>query len=134
MMGVRSDVEELLPGFDAFALTSRTEGLPLVLLEAMATKLPVVSTAVGGIPDLVEHYVTGFLSRADDRAQFTRQLARLSVDRTLSRQVGEAGRDHVLECHSVERMAKQYDALYTWALQSRGSRGRQSSRPSFPPE
>ena len=68
MLGARDDVESILAAFDAFALTSRTEGLPLVILEAMATGLPVLSTAVGGIPDLVEHHVTGLLSQPGDRA------------------------------------------------------------------
>jgi glycosyltransferase involved in cell wall biosynthesis len=121
LVGVRTDVELMLSSFDAFALTSRTEGLPLVLLEAMATALPVVSTAVGGIPDLVEHGVTGLLSPAGGRAQLTRQLARLSTDPALSRQLGEAGRHHVRRRHSLERMALEYEALYLRALAPRSA-------------
>ncbi|HTM46915.1 MAG TPA: glycosyltransferase, partial [Polyangiaceae bacterium] len=62
LLGARDDVEHILPAFDAFALTSHTEGLPLVVLEAMATGLPVISTAVGGIPDIIQHGVTGLLT------------------------------------------------------------------------
>jgi glycosyltransferase involved in cell wall biosynthesis len=116
MLGEREDVENILAAFDAFALTSRTEGLPLVLLEAMATGLPVLSTAVGGIPDLVDHRVTGLLSQAGDRASLTRELACLSTDVSLSRQLGEAGRREILQRHSVDRMAKEYAILYESTL------------------
>lgn len=116
MLGARDDVEDILAAFDAFALTSRTEGLPLVLLEAMATGLPVISTAVGGIPDLVEHRVTGFLAPAGERAPLTRQLDWLSTDGTLSRQIGEAARHDVLALHSVQQMADAYSALYESTL------------------
>ncbi len=116
MLGARADVESVLAAFDAFALSSRTEGLPLALLEAMATGLPVVSTAVGGIPDLVQHEVTGLLSPAGDPAPLTRHLALLSADGPLSRRIGEAGRRQVLERHSMARMAKEYGALYESAL------------------
>ena len=112
MLGEREDVANILGALDAFALTSRTEGLPLVLLEAMASGLPVLSTAVGGIPDLVEHRVTGLLSQAGDRASLTRQLACLSTDGSLSRQMGEAGRHEILQRHSVDRMASEYGILY----------------------
>lgn len=92
MTGARSDVERVLAACDAFALTSRT-GLPLVLLEAMATALPVISTAVGGVPDLVSHRATGFLVTAGtDHAPLTRQLDRLSMNGSLSRQIGRAAR------------------------------------------
>jgi glycosyltransferase involved in cell wall biosynthesis len=119
MTGVREDVADVLSALDAFALTSRTEGLPLVLLEAMATALPIVSTAVGGIPDLLEHRVTGFLARAGDCAPIRRQLSFLSMDGSLSRQIGEAARHDVLERHSVERMANEYGALYARTLAAR---------------
>jgi glycosyltransferase involved in cell wall biosynthesis len=116
MLGERHDVESILAALDAFALTSRTEGLPLVLLEAMATGLPVISTAVGGIPDLVEHGVTGLLSPAADRESLREHLATLSTDRSLSSQMGEAGRNEVLRRYSVDRMASEYEALYRSTL------------------
>jgi glycosyltransferase involved in cell wall biosynthesis len=123
MTGARSDVQNLLAAFDAFALTSRTEGLPLVLLEAMAMGLPVVSTAVGGIPDLVEHRVTGFLLPSGDVARLSRQLSLLSTDFSLSRQIGEAARRTVLERYSLTRMANDYEALYQSLVRSRHGRG-----------
>jgi glycosyltransferase involved in cell wall biosynthesis len=126
MTGARSDVQNLLAAFDAFALTSRTEGLPLVLLEAMAMGLPVISTAVGGIPDLVEHRVTGFLLPPGDVARLSRQLASLSTDFSLSRQIGQAGRRAVLERYSLARMASDYEALYESLVRSR--RGMQAPR------
>ncbi|HEX4339249.1 MAG TPA: glycosyltransferase [Polyangiaceae bacterium] len=119
MTGARSDVQNLLAAFDCFALTSRTEGLPLVLLEAMAMGLPVVSTAVGGIPDLVEHRVTGFLLPSGDVARLSRQLSTLSNDFTLSRQVGEAARRQVLARYSLDRMANEYETLYSSLVRQR---------------
>jgi len=112
MLGKRDDVESLLAAFDAFALSSRTEGLPLVLLEAMAAGLPVVSTAVGGIPDLVMHGVTGLLCSPGDGAGLARELASLSADGLLSRRIADEGRTQVLRRHSLDRMAKEYGLLY----------------------
>jgi glycosyltransferase involved in cell wall biosynthesis len=122
MTGARGDVERLLAAADVFALTSRTEGLPLVLLEAMATGLPVVSSAVGGIPDVVEHRATGLLFEAGALEPLRRQLDWLSMDAPLSRQLGRAARHHVVTRYSVERMAAEYDALYADALWRRERR------------
>jgi glycosyltransferase involved in cell wall biosynthesis len=124
MLGEREDVESILAALDAFALTSRTEGLPLVLLEAMATGLPVLSTAVGGIPDLLEHRVTGLLAGAGDWAAFTSNLECLSMDGSLSRQVGEAGRREVHQRYSLDRMAREYGALYESTLRHKRQVGR----------
>ena len=112
MPGACSNVNEMLEAFDVFALSSKTEGLPLVLLEAMATELPVVTTAVGGIPDVVENEVTGFLFRPGGRGALTRQLVRLFGLQPLGRQVGVAARRAVSKTHSVEQMTDSYDALY----------------------
>jgi glycosyltransferase involved in cell wall biosynthesis len=119
MTGARPDVERVLAASDAFALTSRTEGLPLVLLEAMATGLPVVTSAVGGIPDVVEHRATGLLYEAGTLAPLRRQLEWLSIDAPLSRQLGRAARHHVATKYSVERMATEYEALYADVLWQR---------------
>jgi glycosyltransferase involved in cell wall biosynthesis len=111
-LGARDDVEHILPAFDAFALTSHTEGLPLVVLEAMATGLPVISTAVGGIPDIIQHGVTGLLTTPGSRASLTFQLSELATAPALGLQLGTAARQQVLRHHSVKRMAAEYEALY----------------------
>jgi glycosyltransferase involved in cell wall biosynthesis len=124
VLGERDDVDSILAALDAFALTSRTEGLPLVLLEAMATGLPVVSTAVGGIPDLLEHRVTGLLSPAGDRASLTSELATLSTDGLFSRKMGDAGKREIHTRYSVDRMAREYGALYESTLRRSRRLGR----------
>jgi glycosyltransferase involved in cell wall biosynthesis len=110
--GGRNDVERLLAAFDAFVLTSKTEGLPLVLLEAMAMGLPVVSTAVGGIPDLIEDGVTGYLVPPGDERELMRRLVWLATHPSAGLRVGEAARAVALERYSLERMADGYEALY----------------------
>jgi glycosyltransferase involved in cell wall biosynthesis len=120
--GARSDVSALLSAFDVFALTSRSEGLPLVLLEAMAMGLPVLSTAVGGIPDLIEHGVTGFLVDPADEGGLMTQLIWLSSRPQSALDVANSGRRLVLERHSTEHMARDYEDLYFRVL--RGVRGR----------
>ena len=125
LTGARHDVSALLSAFDVFALTSRSEGLPLVLLEAMAMGLPVLSTAVGGIPDLVEHGVTGFLVDATDHAGLVTQLIWLSSRPQSALDVASAARRTVLERHSTEHMASAYEDLYFRVL--RGVRGSRSA-------
>lgn len=110
--GSRKDVERLLSAFDVFALSSRTEGLPLVLLEAMSTGLPVVSTAVGGIPDLITDGETGLLVPPRDVAKLAAALETLRHDRAVAGRVGEAGRRRVLDRYSAQRMAREYEDLY----------------------
>ncbi|HXK16292.1 MAG TPA: glycosyltransferase, partial [Polyangiaceae bacterium] len=110
--GTRSDVTALLSALDVFALTSDSEGLPLVLLEAMAMGLPIVSTSVGGIPDIIEHDRTGFLVEPDNKNELTRRLIWLATRPQLALDAASAGRRLVVERHSVERMADDYERLY----------------------
>ena len=112
MTGARTDVEQLLAAFDVFALTSKSEGLPLVLLEAMATHLPVVASAVGGIPDAIEHGVTGFLFPAGRREDLRLELVKLLSRPMHGRGVGHAARRAVARRYSVQRMAEGYATLY----------------------
>jgi glycosyltransferase involved in cell wall biosynthesis len=112
LTGTRSDVARLLPAFDAFALPSRTEGLPLVLLEAMASGLPVVATSVGGIPDLVASGVTGLLVPPSDISAMRGALFSLAENPALAHDLGGAAQQRVLALHSVDAMAKAYGLLY----------------------
>jgi glycosyltransferase involved in cell wall biosynthesis len=115
LTGARSDIARLLSAFDAFALPSRTEGLPLVLLEAMASELPVVATSVGGIPDLVGSGVTGLLVPPSDIPAMRAALFSLAESPALSHELGGAARRRVLALHSVDAMARAYGHLYQTA-------------------
>jgi glycosyltransferase involved in cell wall biosynthesis len=115
MTGARSDPARLIAAFDAFVLSSRTEGLPIVLLEAMAAGLPVVSTDVGGIGDVVEHGRTGLLVRRDELAHLGAELIRLSEDQLLSRRLGKNAQELVRRRYSLARMADAYASLYEHA-------------------
>jgi glycosyltransferase involved in cell wall biosynthesis len=89
-LGLREDVAELLSACDLFALGSDWEGAPMAVLEAMAAHLPVVATAVGGVPDLVEDAVTGILVPARDRSALGRAMAALERDGERRQRMGAA--------------------------------------------
>ena len=109
--GRRMDVPRLMHAFDAFALSSETEGLPLVVLEAMAAGLPVVCTAVGGIPGVVQEGVTGRLVPVEVGA-LGAALAELAAHPDAARAMGQRGRALALERYSSERMVESYLSLY----------------------
>lgn len=112
LTGARRDVPRCLAALDVFALSSRTEGLPLVIPEAMATGLPVVSTAVGGIPGVLDEGATGFLVPAGDEATLRERLARLAEDRALADALGRRARAAALERYAAERMVRDYLEVY----------------------
>jgi glycosyltransferase involved in cell wall biosynthesis len=112
MTGARRDVPALLAAADAFVLSSDSEGLPIGLLEAWAAGLPVVSTAVGGIPAAVQSGETGLLVPPGDEAALTAALRRVfEGDEALVRIAGR-GHAHVLATYSAEQMANAYASLY----------------------
>jgi glycosyltransferase involved in cell wall biosynthesis len=90
--GMRTDVYRLLPGFDVFALSSRYEGLPIALLEAMATGVACVATRVGGIPEVVVHGREGLLVEPADPGVLAAALEKLVVDDPLRDALGHAAR------------------------------------------
>ena len=110
--GSRRDVPRLLASADVFAMSSITEGLPLVLPEAMASGLPIVSTAVGGIPTVVDEGVTGFLVPAGDSVAMRDRISTLVLDPALRTRMGERARAIALQRYSAERMVSDYLALY----------------------
>jgi glycosyltransferase involved in cell wall biosynthesis len=90
--GSRDDVPTLLTGFDVFAMSSRAEGLPLALMEAMASGLPSVVTPVGGIPEIVEDGVEGLVVPPGDPAMLAEALGLLARDPALRMRLGTAAR------------------------------------------
>jgi glycosyltransferase involved in cell wall biosynthesis len=122
LAGRRADVPRMLTAFDVFALPSTSEGLPLVLPEAMATALPVVATRVGGVPQVVDEGVTGFLVPSQDEAALRDRLATLAADPGRARAFGARARELALERYSLERMWAAYRAIYERvAARRRGS-------------
>jgi glycosyltransferase involved in cell wall biosynthesis len=117
VLGRRMDVARLLTAFDVFALSSKSEGLPLVVPEAMASGLPVVSTAVGGIPGVVDEGETGFLTAVGE-TELRDRLKRLVDDPARARAMGARAREVALERYSAERMTDDYMALYERAVRT----------------
>lgn len=112
LTGARQDVPALLAAADAFVLSSDSEGLPIGLLEAWAAGLPVVSTAVGGIPGAVRSEETGLLVPPGDERALTEALRRvLDGDESVGR-MAESGRAHALDTYSAEHMTNSYFSLY----------------------
>ena len=114
MTGRRMDVPHLVPAFDVFALSSKTEGLPLVVPEAMAAGLPIVATAVGGLPDVVDEGVTGMLVPVEEAA-LRAALESLIGDPARARAMGARAREIALERYSHDRMVDAYLDRYARA-------------------
>lgn len=112
LAGDRSNVPELLPAFDVFALPSRTEGYSIALLEAAASGLPMVVTDVGGNREIVHDGVTGLVAGPD----FAATLGGLLADPELRARLGAAARGWAREHATVETMVRCYDDLYRGVL------------------
>jgi glycosyltransferase involved in cell wall biosynthesis len=111
LLGVRSDIPDLLAGGDIFALASDWEGLPLSVIEAMAAGLPVVATRVGGVPEIVEHGKTGLLVPPQNQRALADALRTLAADPSRRREMGAAGRARST-CFSVNAMVAAYADLF----------------------
>lgn len=114
--GWRDDVHELLQEFDLFVLSSLAEGTPLTILEAMAVGLPVVATAVGGVPDVVIEQQTGQLAPPNNPDALASAMLVYLSDPTLAACHGAAGRERVLQYFSMNQMVEAYRILFeeTW--------------------
>jgi glycosyltransferase involved in cell wall biosynthesis len=121
--GSRRDMERVYPALDIVALTSRNEGTPLTLIEAMANARPVISTAVGGVVDLLGESLPqpaaafaicerGISVPPDDVPAFAAGLVRLAIDAKLRRETGERGLQFVTEKYSKERLVDDIRKLY----------------------
>jgi glycosyltransferase involved in cell wall biosynthesis len=111
-LGWRSDTERVYAALDVFLLASLWEGLPMALLEVMGRGLPIVSTTAGPMPEVVVEGETGYLVHPANANALVEPLAILLTNRSLARQMGEAGRKRLEQVFSVETMIAQTAALY----------------------
>jgi glycosyltransferase involved in cell wall biosynthesis len=118
-LGWRADVDRIYADLDVVALTSRNEGSPVSLIEAMAAARPVVATRVGGVPALVEDRVSGHLVEPGDAPGLARAIQALLGDADRRRAMGMAGRKRVVPSLAADRLLADMERLYTDLLREK---------------
>ena len=111
-LGPRPDVPDLLNAMDIFVLPSYSEGVSLALLEAMAAGLPVIATAVGGLPEVVTDGDNGLLIPPRDAEALAGALERLLADPAFAQRLGANARAHVRERYSLDRLGREINEIY----------------------
>jgi glycosyltransferase involved in cell wall biosynthesis len=127
VLGHRPDAPQLVAAFDVALLTSRYEGLPYSLLEAMANRVPVVASDATGNRDVIEHGHSGCLLPVGDVAGFVRSTLQLLNDQARRRQLGAAARERVASTFTEERFLRQTGELYEAMLRSAAEEGRKQA-------
>jgi glycosyltransferase involved in cell wall biosynthesis len=112
LLGLRTDVRRLLSASDAFLLTSISEGIPVTLIEAMGAELPVVSTSVGGVAEVVVPGETGILAPSGDDAALAAGLIQVLSNVSLAQKYGSTGRERAIERFTEEEMHEGYARAY----------------------
>jgi len=109
------EMDQVYAGLDIVALTSFNEGTPVSIIEAQAAERPVVSTDVGGVKDIIQENISGFVTHVDDDDNFTKYLLQLINDAALRKEMGKAGKVNVSTRYSFQRLVsdtkKFYDGL-----------------------
>ena len=111
-VGARDDLDDFMRWADVMVMPSRFEGLPMVLLEAMSFELPVVATRVGGIPEVIENGVNGWLVDPENVDCLTAQLQQLLENPQLLFGIGERARQRIQSEYSITLMMERHTALY----------------------
>ena len=122
LLGTRADVDELLAAADVFVLSSDSEGLPMSVLEAMAAGLPVIASAVGGVPELVADKETGALVPPRDSQALAAAIREIAGDPQLRDRLGQAGRRRARQEFSLEACRRRHLDLYRDLLRKRTRR------------
>jgi glycosyltransferase involved in cell wall biosynthesis len=115
---------------DIYMNTSDHEGIPLSILEAMASKKPIIAPRVGGIPEIISHGEEGYLLDGGRPDEFTRYCLALSADRSRCRTMGEKANQTVASRFSSKTMSNAYRTLYEAGIRS--SRSGSACHPHYP--
>jgi glycosyltransferase involved in cell wall biosynthesis len=130
LLGQRTDSPDLLRAADFFLLPSTCEGLPISLLEAQASGVPVLAAPTAGVPEAVEHGATGLLIPADDPAGYADHIARLLADRERSQRMTDAALRKVRTEYNWTTFCRRILALYQDVSGPGGSGPDGRSRPT----
>ena len=116
--GYQERANRYLPCFDVFALSSLTEGLPMVILEAMQAGVPIVATRVGGVPEVLANGEAGILVNSSDSVALSEGIFKLVKDSELCSRLAEKAKIVVRENYSSKRMAEEYQRTYSDLIKS----------------
>ncbi|MGC2374801.1 MAG: glycosyltransferase [Solirubrobacteraceae bacterium] len=128
LLGRRTDVIDLLPGFDVAVCCSDHEGSPISVMEYMDAARPIVATRVGGNPDLIEDCEDGLLVEPGDHLALALAIGRLLHDRELGKRLGAAARERRRREFTIETMCRRLEALYVERLAMASIAGPSASR------
>jgi N-acetyl-alpha-D-glucosaminyl L-malate synthase BshA len=117
-LGVVEDIETVLPCADIVFQPSEHESFGLVPLEAMACGIPVIATASGGITEVVQHNLTGYLCEVGDIETMARYAIGLLANPQQARQMGQQGRKRAVDMFSKDQRVKEYETLYQELLET----------------
>lgn len=122
MLGRRDDIPSVYASLDVMVSPSRLEGLPMAILEGMASACALVATAVGAVPTVVEDNRTGVLVPAENERTLAEAMVGLLCDPARRQRLGAAARRLMEEEFSAERMAEDYLRVYREAIDARGAK------------
>jgi glycosyltransferase involved in cell wall biosynthesis len=133
MLGQRDDMPSLYASLDVMVSASRHEGLPIAILEGMASRLPLIATAVGGVPTVIRDGRTGVLVPAEGPESLATAIVELLRDSAQRKRLGSAARQLVENEFSAKRMAIDYLRVYDEAIAAVAvGKGRSARTPSAP--
>jgi glycosyltransferase involved in cell wall biosynthesis len=124
LLGPRSDVSALMNAADGYVMSSAWEGMPMVLLEAAAIGLPIVTTDVGGNREAFEQGKSGYLVPAKDSSALANGMLKLMQQTPEARaEMGQAARRFIVEKYDLEAVVTQWEQLYAKLLNKRAVQG-----------
>ncbi len=120
LVGVQKHVIPYLSLMDIYLSSSEFEGLPIAMLEAMSCEVPVVATRAGGIGEVIQHGVQGFLTEIENWEELEKYCLALLEDRDLHKKMAHAARERVIEKFSMKRMVGELEEIYRRVLEEKG--------------
>ena len=120
LTGWQKNMTKIYSAMDIFVLTSKNEGTPISMIEAMASGIPAVSTEVGGVADVLIDNETGYLVNDFDKKDFVKKLIKLISDKDLRERMGKTARDSVKNKFSKGRLIRDINILYEKLIKERG--------------
>jgi glycosyltransferase involved in cell wall biosynthesis len=118
LLGPRENIADYLLSADAFILSSRSEGMPIVVLEALSAGLPIVSTPAGGVVDMIKNHENGFISESIEQESFYKSVQDyFNADAKLLKNIKENNKAKFLQSYSIASCSEKYVNLYSSLLQ-----------------